>query len=393
MKNLKSYHLYSILGFEPKPSKSPHMIFTFIGLWFSAYSVDELTDDIGVRKGTCFYQNKMSITMTGNQTFIFFDNPPYQIKIDGRIYYTGDKKGIYLDGTKATIEFKQTTKYIVYFLPRQRCSSAIFGFGGKNNKIKFHTYSKQDTCVFIPTFDNYLEATYSFGSDSTYGHYKLFSAQGEQLENVYSNGLFTMVAKEAYGLFETSPQEDYVFQRKLDMNDDSFVDMCYNAETIPKCSSTSHRTSCDSSSDVTIDNLSCIYGGISIGVIVAIVIIAIIVITIIPVLICYGVCACCCGVCCGIFKHKSSSSSSSSKKDFQEPIAINTGYQPQPGYQQPGYYQYPPQQTYVQEPAAPVYQQQPQVYQPQQPVYQPPPPQNNEQQPVYQPQDPPPKEG
>ena len=121
--------------------------------------------------------------MTGNQTFIFFNPAISHIIIDGKRLSTSGNKGLYLNGKNAIIDkFSEDTKYIVYFLPRQRCSSAIFGFGGKNNKIKFHTYSKQDTCVFIPTFDNYLEATYSFGSDSTYGHYKLFSAHENNLK-------------------------------------------------------------------------------------------------------------------------------------------------------------------------------------------------------------------
>ena len=326
--------------------------------------------------------------MTGNQTFIFFNPAISHIIIDGKRLSTSGNKGLYLNGKNAIIDkFSEDTKYIVYFLPLNTCPLiSIYAFGGKNNNIKFHNNNANYACVFIPTFDDDLEASYTFGSKYVGGTYKLVSPNGDEYATLYSNSLETLRTKEAFGIFYAPPSYELTFKRKLDMSDDSFVDECNKARIIQECSKyklDECYATVEIIDNVVVDGDSCQIieddGGLAVGVIVAIVIIALIVIAVILVLICCGVCACC-----SIFKHKSSSSSSSSKKDFQEPIAINTGYQPQPGYQQPGYYQYPPQQTYVQEPAAPVYQQQPQVYQPQQP-------QNNEQQQGLQSQDPLPK--
>lgn len=107
----------------------------FIGLWFSAYSANiELTDDVGVRKGTCASKgDKLNITMTGNQTFIFFNPAISHIIIDGKRLSTSGNKGLYLNGKNAIIDkFSEDTKYIVYFLPPNTCPLiSIYAFGGK----------------------------------------------------------------------------------------------------------------------------------------------------------------------------------------------------------------------------------------------------------------------
>ena len=180
-------------------------------------------------------------------------------------------------------------------IPKGTCNSSVYAMGGKRNNIRFHlnkVQSDHTTCAFIPTFGKEGNATYKYGSnyEPKSIFYKLIPIG--KSSGLMTNSLSEVTTVESYGVFKPGHTNELRFERKYNSEDKSFVSECFDSAQVLRCGINNQYQACERmSEDLELDNLSCHFSDLNIGLIVGIVVAVVVVIVLIIVLLCCGFCA------------------------------------------------------------------------------------------------------